>query len=101
MSNISLNEALEGLTVGEVRSIERHYGKTLEGGDISGTDLTVGVAWAYERRSALATSVSLPDWGSFDSWTMKQLNGYFSPEEIEVDPDDPETEAGKGDTLAA
>ena len=95
----SLTESIEGLTVGEVRAIERHYGRSLDGGQLSGTDLTVAVIWAMERRRALSEGqAKLPAWESFDAWTMKQVNGYFAAEAIEPDPADPETEQGKGDT---
>lgn len=92
----SLTEAIEGLTVGEVRVIERHYGKSLDSGQLSGTDLTVAVIWSLERRRALTENRPRPDWRDFDSWTMKQVNGYFAPEPVEVDDDAPETPAGKG-----
>jgi hypothetical protein len=98
----SLQECLEMLTVGEARAIEKHYGKTLDGGELSGTDLTVGVAWAFERRRALAENLeAMPEWPHFDDWTMKQLNDYFEPEADELDPEEPTTDEGKGDTLAA
>lgn len=93
---MSLQEAAENLTVAEVRAIERHYGKSLDSGDISGTDLNVGLIWALERREALAANSGLPSWDSFDNWTMKELNSYFTPEEEEVIPSEPETESGKG-----
>lgn len=106
---MSLEEALENLTVAEVRAVEKHYGKTLDGGQFSGTELTVGVVYAYERRAWLATDVTrqggpeskIPGWEAFDSWTLKQLNSYFETDAIEVDPTEPETEQGKDDSLAA
>lgn len=99
----SLTEAIESLTVGEVRVIERHYGRSLDGGQLSGTDLTVSVVWALERRRALAEGVTgkLPDWKDLDDWSMKRLNGYFAPEAVEVNAEEPETAEGKGGTPAA
>lgn len=96
----SLTEAIESLTVGEIRVIERHYGRSLDSGQLSGTDLTVAVVWALERRKALGPGHAgkLPDWADLDSWTMKRLNAYFTPEAIETDAAEPETEQGKGDT---
>lgn len=95
----SLTEAIESLTVGEVAQIERHFGRTLDGGLLSGTDLTVSVVWALERRKALAENAAkLPVWKDLDDWSMKRLNAYFTPEAVEVDADEPETEQGKGDT---
>lgn len=98
----SLTEAIENLTVGEVGQIERHYGRSLDSGKLSGTDLTVAVVWALERRRGLAANApKLPTWGDFQDWTMKRLNAYFPPEEVEVDPNNPETAEGKDDTPAA
>jgi hypothetical protein len=95
---LSLQEAMEMLTVGEVQGIERHYGRSMESGNLSGTDLTAGVVWALERRKF--TGKDKPDWSVFEGWTMKNLNDYFEPEEIEVEPADPETEQGKDASLA-
>lgn len=92
----SLTEAIENLTRGEIAAIERHYGNSIDGGKLSGTDLTAAVVWAYERRGA-AGDARL-SWADLDAWTLKQLNEYFTPEEIETDPAEPETEQGKGDT---
>lgn len=93
---ISLKEAMEMLQVGEVRAIERYYGKTFDGGEISGTDLTVAVVWAHERRKAFGDStLKMPDWIDFDTWTLRQLNGYFEADEVEIDPEDPDTDSGK------
>lgn len=105
-TEMSLTEAIESLTVGEVAAIERHFGRSLDGGKLSGTDLTVATVWALERRAWHANDTTRtggpegrkPDWTTFDSWTMKRLNGYFSPDPVEVDPDAPETAAGKGDS---
>lgn len=97
-AQMALQEALENLTVGEVAAIERHFGRTLDGGKLSGTDLTVAAVWATERRRLLGQP-DRPDWRDLDDWTMKQLNAYFEPEAIEVDPSDPETDQGKGDSL--
>lgn len=62
---------------------------------LSGTALTVALIWAHERRAKLGQP-DRPDWDDFDSWTMRQVNDYFAPEEIEVEPSEPETESGKG-----
>lgn len=95
-TEMSLTEAIESLTVGEVQAIERHYGRTFDGGKLSGTDLTVAVIWALERRGT--TGKDRPDWSAYNDWSMKRVNAYFPEEPIEVDPDAPETEQGKGDT---
>ena len=102
----SLTEAIESLTVGEVRVIERHFGNSLDSGKLSGTDLTVAVIWALERRAWMAHETTRqgaperrkPDRSDFDSWSMKRVNAYFSPEAVEVNPEEPETAEGKGDT---
>lgn len=101
----SLTEAIESLTVGEVRVIERHFGRSLDSGQLSGTDLTVAVIWALERRAWHVSDTPRqggpegrkPDWADFDHWSMKQVNAYFSPEAVEADEDNPETDQGKGD----
>lgn len=96
-TDMSLTEAIESLTVGEVQTIERHYGRTLDGGKLSGTDLTVAVIWALERRRALAEKAAkLPDWNAFGDWSMKRVNGYFPEEAVEADPAEPESAEGKG-----
>lgn len=102
----SLTEAIESLTVGEVRVIERHFGNSLDSGKLSGTDLTVAVIWALERRAWQARDTTRtggpegrkPDWSDYDSWSMKRVNAYFSPEAVEVSPAEPETAEGKDDT---
>lgn len=101
-TEMSLTEAIEGLTVGEVGKIESHFGRSLDSGKLSGTDLTVAVVWALERRRALRENApKLPNWSDLDPWTMRQLNSYFPPEAVEVDPAEPETAEGKDDTPAA
>jgi hypothetical protein len=95
----SLSEAMEVLTVGEVQGMERHYGRTLDSGNLSGTDLTAGVVWALERRTGSGKDKF--DWKDVESFTMKALNDYFLPEAVEVDEDSPESDEGKGESLAA
>lgn len=96
---LSVQEALEIITVAEVHYIENHYGKAME--SLTGTSLTAGVALVLERRKGQGPDGKLINWVGIDSWSMKQLNDYFAAEEIEVDPNDPESDEGKGDGLAA
>lgn len=95
-AGVSLQEAVENLTVGEVEAIERHYGKDFPD-KLSGTNVAASVAWAFERRRLLGHP-DRPDWDAMSAWTIKDLNTYFEAESIEVDPEDPETPEGKGDT---
>lgn len=95
----SLSEAMEVLTVGEVQGMERHYGRTLDSGSLSGTDLTAGVVWALERRNGSGKDKF--DWKDVEGFTMKALNDYFLPEEVEVDETNPDGDEGKDDSLAA
>lgn len=99
-TNMTLTEAMKGLTVAEVRTIERHFGRTFDSGDLSGTDLTVAVIWAHERRRLLGQE-DRPNWESFDDWTLGQLEEYFRPEEFEIDPSEPEGESGKDSKLSS
>lgn len=98
MTKLSVQGALEGLTVGEVRAVERRF----EGGidKLTGTELTAGLMWAYERRRFLAGELDVkPEWPDVEGWTVKQINEYFAAEDD--DEDDPETAEGKGDRLTA
>lgn len=96
-SGLSLSEAMELLTVGEIQAMERHYERSFESGKLSGTDLTAGVVWALERRNDLKENKTLTNWSDIENWTMKNLDAYFVPEAIEVDPSNPESDEGKGD----
>lgn len=98
-TEVTFQEACELLTVAEVRGIENHYGKSLDGGKMSATEMTVGVIWAWERRRALAEDQrgKLPDWKALDDWTVKRTQNYFTSEPIEVDPSEPDTDQGKDD----
>jgi hypothetical protein len=91
----SMAEAMESLTVAEVAAIERHFGGEFGGEGITPTSLTVGVVWALERRRLLGQP-ERPEWKDLDSWTLKELNGYFAPEAQEIDPTEPESAEGKG-----
>lgn len=100
--NMPLQEAIECLTVGEIGGVEKHFGKSMDGGGLSATDLMAGVVWAYERRNDLkGTSGKRTDWHDIDGWTLRQLKDYFADEEMEVDDHQPEGEQGKDDSLAA
>lgn len=96
-TRLPLTEAMDVLTVAEVLTIERHFDRDLS--KLSGTALTSAVAWAHERRRTLGQA-DRPDWAQINGWSMKRLNDYFAPEPVEIDEADPETTAGKDDTLA-
>lgn len=96
-----LMEAIELLTGTETQAVERHYGRSVDGGELSGTDLTIGVVWAWERRRALREDFKLPTWAEISEWTIRDLNGYFAKEELEADEEDPQGDQGKDDSLAA
>jgi hypothetical protein len=92
---IPLTEAMETLTIAEVRAIEKHYGVSMEDG-LSGTCLTAGVAYAFEKRRALRESVSIPSWDEVENHSMKWLNDYFAlPEQEAFIEGEPEGPSGK------
>jgi hypothetical protein len=86
--NLTLEESIKRLTIGETKHLERASGKTM--GDLSGPEMTAGVIYLFKRREALAQGLEFP--------TLGEAEAYFSPEEIEVDPEDPETPSGKDST---
>lgn len=95
----SLEESVELLTLGETMAIEGHFGKSIDGG-MSAIELTAGVIWAFERRNDLkGTSGKRTDWHDIEAMKLRDLKTYFADEEIDIDPDDPETEQGKDDSL--
>lgn len=102
---IPLSEANELLTLGEIDAIERHFGRAYglpvgTDGGMTPMQTTKAVAWAFQRRADLAADRPLTNWKDIDAWQVKALDGFFAPEPIEVDPDDPETASGKGDSDA-
>ena len=89
-------ERIEDLTVGETRAIEQHYGRTMDGGLMSAVELMAGLVWALESRKELAAGRPKLRWSDLDDWSLRRLSDYFAADdEIEIDPDDPETERGK------
>lgn len=82
---LTLSEALDRITAGEVKAIEFQLKTAFE--KLSGTAMTSAVVWALERRKGKFT------WADVDRMTMGELNGYFAPEPEDV----PEelTESGK------
>ena len=100
MDKRSVQDSLEGLTVGEVRAIEKRYGSGLD--KLTGTEMTAGLVWAYERRRHLAGEIeSRMEWPDVELWTMRQVNEYFAAEPDDVDDDDPESAEGKDDSNGA
>lgn len=98
---LSLQEALESLTVGEVRSIEKNYGGGIN--DLTGTELTAGVIRALERRRFHAGEIETRmEWPDVEQLTMTQLGDYFAKRAAaDVNDDEPESAEGKGAGLDA
>jgi len=96
---LTLTEASEMLTIGEIRTIERHYGKHFDGDDLSGNDQLSAVIWAMERRKPRPPESKPYSWADVDTMTMKEASNYFAPEPVEADESDPESEAGKDGSL--
>lgn len=96
----TMEEAQLVLTIGEVNAVQRHFGQEI-GQGLFGMELVSGVIWALERRAALAADEKLVSWAEVDALPLGALNDYFIPDEVEVDPDAPEGESGKGSTPSA
>lgn len=73
-AKITLSEAMDRITAGEVKTIEKIHGKNFEA--LSGTSLVAALVWAFERRVHGKEFT----WADVDKMTMGQLNGYFAPE---------------------
>lgn len=97
---LTLTEASEMLTIGEIRTIEKHYGRHFDGDDLSGNDQLSAVIWAMERRKPREQGAPVFSWADVDLMTMKQATNYFAPEPVEADDTEPESEPGKDDSLA-
>lgn len=97
--DVTLQEASELLTVGEVRVLEQHFGGSfgvpVVDGGMRPSDMAAGLVYAYSRRGDLAANRTLTSWADVDKMTLRQLNGYFAPDPIEVDEDAPESDSGK------
>lgn len=85
--DVPLQAAIEEMTGFEALGIEKHYGRKLE--DLSGMSLSIGVVWVYENRRGKV------GWPTIEAMTIRQLNGYFADAPDDVDPDDPDSDAGK------
>ena len=92
--DLPLSAAVEEITGFEAIGIEKRLGAKLE--DLGGTSLLIGVVWVYENRGDRKVS-----WQDVQSRSLRALRGYFQPEPDDVDPDDPDSELGKGSEPAA
>jgi hypothetical protein len=100
---LTLSEAMEMLTLGEIGLIERHYGRRFgaEGdAELAPFEMMGGVIWAFAKRAAIAAGQPY-GWADLDKVTMKEANAYFAPEPIEIDETEPESDAGKDDSPGA
>lgn len=92
-TRLTVSEAIDLLTIGEVGMIERRHGKNFD--DLSGTMMTASLIWAMERRKP---GVKF-NWTDVEAFTFKKVGDYFKPEPVEdIDPDAPVSESGKDDT---
>jgi hypothetical protein len=77
-----LSVAVEELTGWEVIEIEKHFGLPME--KLGGTRILVGVVHAFENRDGNKAS-----WTDIEKMSIRELNGYFQPEEKAADPESP------------
>lgn len=89
--DVPLSDAVQELTGFETLQVERRYNSKLE--DLGGISLTIGVVWAYENRGGNKRT-----WSSVESMTVRELTGYFASEPDDVNEDEPDSDAGKGDS---
>lgn len=99
-SDLTMSEAAEMLTIGEIGLIEKRYGQHFGSDEMSAVSQMAGVIWAFERRRVLGAGGKFA-WADVDAMTMKDCNDYFAPEPVEADEADPDSESGKGEQPAA
>jgi hypothetical protein len=93
---ITLTEALEDISLGEIRIAEAYFGKVF-GSDEPGREMTPMESSALaifgrERRLRPQGGFTMKD---TDKMSLKQVDGYFLAEPKEVDEDHPESAEGK------
>lgn len=86
--DVPMSVATEEITGFEAIGIEKRFGRKLE--ELGGTSLMIGLVWVYENRTAKKS------WTAVEGMTLRELQGYFQPEPDDTDPEDPDTEVGKG-----
>lgn len=97
---VTLEDALEDVSLGEIRIAERFFGHTFGGEDeraMSAMETLAMGIWSRERRLRPTGGFTLQE---TDKYNLKQAKDYFI-EDVEIDPEDPETEGGKDDSPAA
>lgn len=107
-TNPSFNEAFEGLTGDAEDAIQEHYGLDIYATIITLADDAILSALPIKPTRALIlghlVSSGTPKDAAVNTvraMTMKQVMDYFTEDIAEADPDDPDTEAGKGDSPAS
>lgn len=83
-TGMTLEQATKGLTVHEVRIIQRHYEAPLE--RLSGTEITAATTWAYMVRDGVKPGDA---WKQVDGMSLDDLGNAFedeSPVLMEGDP---------------
>ncbi len=93
-----LQEAIEISTGAEIRAAEKRLGVGLDDDTVTSTDVMVAVAWIHDRRRAFREGQDRPTWEEINEWTLRELRDYFTEEEVEIDPERPETIEGKDDS---
>lgn len=91
--DIPLEDAIQEMTGFELRAIQRRLNMKME--ELGRVDLTIGAIFTYENRNGNKRS-----WASVENMTLKDMSGYFAPSPQDADPDDPDSELGKGDSSA-
>lgn len=95
-TDLTVNEFVESLTGHEEDAILQHFGADVLV-LLSTRPMTCGRSLIYvdrkrqgdDNNAAVAHAKGLP---------MRQVDAYFTPEPIELDDDEPESEPGKGDS---
>lgn len=87
--DLPLSVAVEELTGFEVIAIQTHFHADFN--DLGGVRSLLGTVWAYGNRDGKTLS-----WPVVKAMTLKQMNQIFAPEPGDTDPDDPDTDMGKG-----
>lgn len=92
---ITLTEALEDVSLGEIRIAERFFGKVFGEEGLSAMtpmeSLAMGI-FCRERRLRPSGGFTLAD---TEKLSLKQANAYFEEEPKDVDEEDPDSEVGK------
>lgn len=105
-SELTLNEAMESINGFDEIAIEKHMGYDIYTSDDKGSGvyrekpvlMIRCLVFVFQRRTGLNDADARK---AAMEMTVKDVHDYFAEDPDEVDPDDPETDAGKDDTSPA